>query len=1626
MSEQDKQSFYQNLLDLAETKLKDDEKKLAELIVKQAKVEYNEADFKPEIITCMEQMNTDDDSHILNPLINVVYKWLGDDTGSFFQYIVDHKVEYPYSVGYSRRPFRTANILLHVDGLIYRLKAILELNRQSFNLLNYLSSRSNDIYSHAISDRIAFELDRNNPEVFEALKEIIYGENNTALLNRFMIEGILHSHNEAAYEMLGELLLAARLQEGLRQSIVESMDEGTIEATIYLLNMIIEHDLIRYSSVIRALDVWTGLTLEAVNKRVARKCIEFVYQCLTDQTVREQGIHSNEVEQIYISLWATAVYEEEDIAEKINYLMKHGALYQKIVAQSFLSQSQNEEVKYDIVQKYLHETDRELQYYILSNYSYQCSFWVNYYREPFELEMKFKRITPLEDKNERTRQFSILKEMLLDLPEKEISFQSKVFEGTTHTYSTDTIAHKLLYLIAYDMDPDWVKQLLSLKEKVSSDIRHHLLMFYITDLTDPTQRDYLFESLADKSMNNRESAMAKIASIPLFDEEVEKVEGILKLKTATLRQKSIQILLLLDNERLEPSIDRLLASKQELQRLGALEVLTELKENPDRQLAFHSLKNKIQTIEVPTEKELVLIKKLTNTDEKGLNNGFGLYNPNQKAIVPLNVLPNVQLQDVFTLSTDEVIGFLNGLSSLIHEHRHYEYEVEFYDGYKETILLGTNLRSNRQNGEVIKRIDLFPLSEVWENYRRETGVTTEQIIQIYFLLYDNYLYRYFSNQLKPWEGRDYPELNKKLKGLFSRIYPMDQIEQVHSVFSNLEYSNQVYQLVHAFFDDLDKKEAFESISRVLFSMVHLIQTNISEDKLVNVLVQPWIGWGKHFIFNDEAFKIYFPAIYHLYTEYSYKNLTPTLEQFAKAYELHLIDEEEVYRELLTREKSPQYFRELTDSKSDFLEKYPAFLPIKERVVETILDIELNRGELPTDVTAHSLNIRRFEGIEYFVKILLGSDSDSFVRGYIYSYGGQGSKKETFSHLLRACFPKDGEDEVLLGQLLKGKKVTEKRLLEAAMYAPQWLEIVSKYLKWDGLRSAAWYFHAHINETFSAEKETVIAHYSPIKPEEFNDGAFDVAWFKEAYEKIGEKRFKVLYDCAKYISGGANHRRSQLFADATLGTLKLSEMKKSAIEKRNKDHLLCYSLIPIDSQNVRDVLERYEFLQAFLKESKSFGAQRRASESKAVAIALENLARNAGYKDVIRLQWEMEAQKLEEIQPFLKAKQLDEITVQLLIDENGKADIQASKKGKMLKSIPTKYNKHEYVLELKAIKANLTNQYERAREELERSMERQNSFTLDELTKMMKNPVLSPLLEGLVLKAQEYLGYFSYGKLVGVVDDYTIKTNDEVFIAHPVHLYESGQWSDFQRDLFNREMKQPFKQVFRELYVPNQDELAAGTASMRYAGHQVQPRKTVALLKNRNWTVSYEEGLQKVFYKENIIAKIYAMADWFSPSDVESPTLETVEFLDRHTYKRIELKKVPKIVFSETMRDVDLVVSVAHVGGVDPEASLTTIEMRRSIVTQTIRLLKLDNVRLEGNFALIEGALGEYSVHLGSANAYKQASGALFIVPVHSQHRGRIFLPFMDEDPRTAEIVSKILMLAQDQKIKDPHILEQIK
>ncbi|MGF7046875.1 hypothetical protein J2T13_001377 [Paenibacillus sp. DS2015] len=1592
------------------------------------------------------------DEILFDPLVKVVKLLTNEYTGEILDYITNHATGYPYGTGYERRPFRTSERSAHMGQVISKMSSLLSMDCHEFAIIDYLTLtdyplKQNYQLAQVISDVIAFELDCNNTEVIAALKEIVYGDNQTALLTHGMIKGIFMSHDADLYVMMGELLAAARLQEGLRQSIVERMDEGTLEANLYMLKVIIDKGFIRYSSVVRALGVWTGMGLESANQRVAGQLIEGAYRVLSDESIRTSWLSSDNANHVYLSLWATAVYEERDLFIGIKHLMEQGALYQQIIAQYVLVNSENREIRYGIARQYLDVTDPELQYWILSNYSYEYTHnWL--IEEENGPSVSVERMPLLEDKEERRREFEQLMGMFLGMTLKGISAPSKVLDFAHVHYTPDLPIRKMLYLAAYDMDKEWIATIIALKDRLSADMRGELLSYFMQDTDDLAQREFIFTSLSDKSMSNREKALDKAKKLILSDDELKQVEALLKLKTGSLRQSAIELLLRQPEDSVRISLTRLLQGKSELQRIAGLELIVVIYEDSERKKQYEGLSSLHHFIENPTPKEQQLIGRLSHKNEYTAANGFGLFDPNtiEPWLTETPVIGEFEWSYIFRLSAEDVIRFLTGLEQEIHNHRDHEYEVEYYSGYKDTLLLGADLsriRPFQEEENETSELAKYPLHEVWRDYLERSNLGAYELMQIYFYSQLAPLDQTLDNYWGFTDEMDYAELEKHTllegwrKEFTEQVYPVTHIQEIKDALKGFKYSNQISNLLFAYFMDSDKSSTFDLTINALNALMQAMpKKKVSKEWVIlKILATPWLAMARNRIHDDDSFK----RVFH--TFYAFNRMNPEehmdsvleLKDYFRAFEAGMIGTGEVYLELLGSQDSRYHIRNMTSKRYDGIDHgidhKPELVTIRQTVVERILDVELERGDLATEVTPLAMGLERIEGIEHFIHILSGLQHETFIRGYVYGYGDSITKKESFSHLLKNSYPREGEDDTLLRQMLIGLDITEKRLLEAAMYAPQWLDIVAKYLNWEGLRSAAWYFHAHINEGFSAEKETVVAHYSPISGQEFNDGAFDIRWFKEAYDTLGEQRFDLLYDCAKYISAGANHRRSQLFADATLGKLDIREIQKSVEDKRNKDHLLCYSLISLRDDRDQDIRERYEFIQRFLVQSKKFGAQRRASEGMTSQIALSNLARNAGYGDVIRLMWDMEARKLDDMQAFFQPHKLDEeTTVQLRIDEEGKTVIGITRKGKALKSVPAKYKKDEYIAALKEMKVELTDQYRRARKELERSMESGNTFTLQELKGLSGNPVITPLLRTLVFKAGEVLGYFDAATL-GLIDPagklVLIGDKEELLIAHPLHLYKSGHWSQYQKDLFNRQLRQPFKQVFRELYLPNVDELAQGTISRRYAGHQVQPGKTVSLLKGRQWTISYEEGLQKVYYAENLIANLYAMADWFSPSEIEAPTLETVQFFDRNTYKSVALDKVPPILFSEVMRDVDLVVSVAHVGGVDPEASLTTIEMRSVIVTESLRLLKIDNVRVEGNYARIDGSLGEYGVHLGSGMVYRQAAGAMHIVPVHSQHRGRIFLPFIDEDPKTAEILSKIVMLAEDKKIKDPQILMQL-
>lgn len=279
---------------------------------------------------------------------------------------------------------------------------------------------------------------------------------------------------------------------------------------------------------------------------------------------------------------------------------------------------------------------------------------------------------------------------------------------------------------------------------------------------------------------------------------------------------------------------------------------------------------------------------------------------------------------------------------------------------------------------------------------------------------------------------------------------------------------------------------------------------------------------------------------------------------------------------------------------------------------------------------------------------------------------------------------------------------------------------------------------------------------------------------------------------------------------------------------------------------------------------------------------------------------------------------------------------------------------------------------------------------------------------------------------------------------------------WRQTLVDWNITQPFKQAYREIYILTDAELRTNTYSNRFAAHIVKGPTLLAITQARHWKSGTHGGTSSPCCEW---PDLPVWADWWlEAAGTEYTPYGAPLYLatDQVRFRRrndpptapLPLSEVPALIFSETLRDIDLFVGVASVGN-DPNWTdgsgreryhaywhnysfgdlSETAKTRRAVLTNLLpRMTKLrDRWSLDDKFLVIRGQLRTYKIHLGSGNILMTPNDQyLCIVPDRSTHDGdeRLFLPF-EGDTILSVILSKALMLADDAAIKDPSIVSQI-
>ena len=1583
----------------------------------------------------------------------------------YIQRVWDIAYQFPYSYTYNRRPFRSPNPEDYRAEQIRTLKRLRSFYNVGVGALSVEEQFQYAFYKGGEEDFFVVVLSENPDAYYSLFEEIFFGEHEIGGVCESLIKSALMVKDPRYHTLVEKLLLAAQLQEGLRQTILESLDETIIPVLQHFIALILEHNLTRFSSVVRAVDVWFGFGWEAPQQAVVKRTLELAQTYLADLDKAREAVSSKDNVERYVALWAVAVYNvQEALSLATEALNNTQTSYEACVAVLYFmyqTQKKTSEIL-PFAEKYF-GIEPAWDYWILQNLPKG--------EIPQELFEKM-----------RTAAHKLPKD-------------GKNFEGLGFRWLNFTVKPLDIYQSVLKVANEQQQQILAGElAEIPVDVRHILLddifpvlsrgrySYYSEEEKNLPPEDYPADSwqrtlvrtaLNDKGPYVVSKAMEVLKKVPLVQDDILALEQVLSRKNKEQRKESVALLVKQPEAVLKDSTSRMIVSKNADQRLAALEILTVLQEE-ERLTDYVTEQVEAYKGRKFSKNEQVLMDKLTYNPKTAtelrydLTNGFGVINLDNLTSfdLPKPQFDKERKEKKGGFLFDKLVNIQKvgeGVSELLalwRANKDYEYQYEGYQGATETILLGNVIRRQHKGKDdetPMEILEDLPLADLWKGWHEKYQFNE---VEYYFakrycgnLYYENaipqglddYLAMYYPDFKVRFEGQVHSYYGEARRAESLLGYLMNAYSEDRALLASFKLS--VFEDALATFP----KEKRGEIYKRGYSSLDW------DDVVTDYAAVVYYGDDGDFPYytDDQLFRLW-QILYYLYIEVkkdldaqknTIKDVLPYVRNFVRREErLPGINEGLLQLTLMLYNKgrlttddliffcllNNELFAMAQGAENHFSRRLPKWIKdsltfpeiLLEQVKTNMLQVELQRGDLPTDASVYISSLSEIEGAQYFFEALERMGKEPFAKGY----GSGVSKRFTFSRILEVSQPSATDTFTAFKKHLDEVKLDKKRLVEAACYAPHWTEWIGDYLKIKSFREAVWWFIAHTTDYMDAEKETIVSQYSSVPRDDFQRGAIDVDWYHRVHKSVGKEGWKLIQESAKYLSEGMGYRRVKLYSAVLTGEIKLSEVIQKITEKRDKDYVMALGLVPINKKKEEeDLVSRYNLLQTFLKESKQFGQQRQESEKNAVEIGLDNLSRNAGYEDSIRFSWAMEAKATQQIMEK-STLVIDDTQLQLVVDEEGKADIIVTKGDKTLKSIPDKYKKSKEVEALKEGKTYLTKQYSRTRLSLEQAMLSQTLFTAAELSKILEHPVVKAMLSKLILFNPETQtsGFWQDGKLLSAEGTLTpLKAADKLLIAHPSHLFYAVQWDLYQKYLFDKELKQPFKQVFRELYIPTKDELETSNRSERYQGHQVQPQKTVALLRSRGWTVNYEEGLQRVYHKEGFRATIYAAADWYTPSDVEAPTLEYVVFYSLKDGKEVPMKEINPVIFSEVMRDVDLVVSVAHVGGVDPEASHSTMQMRAALARESARLFKLTNVEVKERHILVKGKLGEYSIHLGSGMV-SRGGLQLSILAVQSQHRGRVFLPFVDDDPKSAEIISKMRLLAEDDKIKDPTILRQIK
>ncbi len=1505
-------------------------------------------------------------------------------------------------------------------------------------------------------------------EVAQILRAAVKNEHELAQLTRETAQALLLSDDPENWEFLAEHLAKCDAEDDLVAYVMGAMKTPRPESFAKMLRVIVENDLHKDADMLNEFGEW--LNMEDASEDELESAVVKLLPLIEDEKQREKALKGDDAEAAYLALWAWPIDDIETAFSHAAELLKDSRPEHRFAAGYMLLPFASGATSWgqfrpaaELLLQHLSDEDDRIAALALESMSSFGSWVLQDVRKGKESVAHLAGPGVYDD----------LQKLLDRAPKKATTLESPIWPWRKLQLSVDEVIWRMTAALGQRS----ASELAPLYSQMKNDMRADWLeaMRHEPDWSAEACQ-MVAKAATEKKKDVAEAAMEAIDKHGVPADQVDQFAPMFESKSSDLRKALLRGFMKLDDQLVIASAENLLGEKKAPLRTAGLELLRQLVERSrskgDAQRAGKAFSDSAKkltndeqrhldvilagyeggaaaadenesaaadqpaTADTPGNKEKAAPTPASNV-APSFDNALGLIDENQLVMPAPEPLQPAKVD----LVTKATIALLKSIDELV--EKHCQREVEFFD---------------REDG-----IEIMPLEDAsgydFINTASVTGQFKAEDVPLMEMWQS-----WYDNRPKACRDDDSLEIVRALAAVSYRNPPRPRQDKWYRKLAetvlpkpgelDLKHRRPIEGILHCVFlaNRPDGADALiVNAAEAVYTMVPLDEAAPKEywdDFRIAAVgeLSAWPGMGRFAPspkLDDALFAVRWrverwlthPLDQKGNPHEAYEQREVSLWELAEGQKRGLVDEAVILQRLCTGTHYLNGLCHVLEKRDAVAHEYPMLAEAADKVRRRIVELELARGLEAGPSTRGAVSLVYAGDAETLLDIVDAMDSVELLQE-VESPSEDMSRDESFTWMIQHTWPNRDQTPEKFAKMVKARNSNLDELEKISIAVPRWVDHVEAALGRDGRSDAVWWVHAHAREAHidNEELDREIGRRSMIDPEDLSEGTVDVAWFDRFYQKLGDKHWKEVVKSAKFAKRGSDYKRPLLFAEAILGELDEQELITQIQKKRKQDAVRSLGLIPLPEKpkdREAAIAARYDVFQEFLRTGKKFGSQRRENEALAVSIGMANLARTAGYADPMRLQWEMETKAVADLAEGPQEVKVDDLAVSLSIDDQGQPQLAVMRGKKSLKSIPAKMKKNEQIAEVIDREKQLKKTGPRIRKTLEQAMIRKETFSQGELRGMMKHPIIRGMARGLVFIGEGIAGYpVDDGQ--GLIDHSgkiePIKKDEPLRIAHPFDLHQSGDWERWQHDCFARERIQPFKQVFRELYLPTQKELESKAVSTgRYADLPVDPDKAAALLKSRGW-VGYEiECVEKTDHATRITATLgnhTSRRSLFDSSGDDARTVGAVQFYKRGEYKDIPLAEVRPVLFSEIMRDLDLATSVAAASG-RAESSAATMQMRAALVRETAELLGLGNVTLDDHRVRITGQLSSYTVHLGSGVIHQASGAAVVILADPADRKEKLFLPFADDDKITAEIIAKVLLLAADEKIKDKDILAQI-